>query len=220
MNSPVMVACVWVHAHVPYDLSYVTRLRRVVERFVDRPMAFVCLTDRPWEIPADIRSIPISHDSALKGWWAKIQLFNPALGFQGRVLYLDLDSLVIASLQPILDFPATFALAPHAGTFDPPGFETVKRFNSSVMVWNAGCEQASFLYRAWVPSKARRLWGDQDYIGEISPELPTMPLRWFPRISQEEGRPPFDPEAKIVLVKKPKNIEAAQRWPWFREAWA
>jgi hypothetical protein len=32
-------------------------------------------------------------------------------------------------------------------------------------------------------------------------------------------RPPWPKEAKVVLVKKPKNHEAVERWPWFEAMW-
>src|SRR5688500_17668854 len=104
------VACVWVDGHVPFTADYVTRLRAMVARWMDRPYEFVCLTDRPYQIPT-VDTIPVPPPIlAIKGWWSKIQLFNPAMPFTGRVLYLDLDTLIVGALAPILDFPSPFAL--------------------------------------------------------------------------------------------------------------
>jgi hypothetical protein len=211
------VVCVWVRGHVPFTAEYVTRLYGMVDRWIDRPFRFVCLTDRPEKLPSRISTVRIVPPRGCKAWWTKVQLFRPTTSIEGRVLYLDLDTLIVGPLAPILDYPAPFALAPHAGMFQgQDGLAVVKRFNSSVMVWNAG-EQAA-LYDSWTPIVAKRLFGDQDFIGEQCPEAAAMPAAWFPRISAVQ--PPFGPDAKVVLVKKPKNIEAAKRWPWFREAWA
>ncbi len=153
----------------------------------------------------------------IKGWWSKIHLFSPVSALAGRVLYLDLDTLVVGPLGPILDFPAPFALIPDAGSFKPQdGKKVVKRFNSSVMVWDAGCNRA--LFDAWTPAVAARLWGDQDWIGQQMPDAAKMPLEWFPRLSQVTG-PPFAEAAKVILAKKPKNHIAAERLPWFRPLW-
>lgn len=213
------VACVWVSGHVRYSADYVIKLRSMVERFLPRPFQFVCLTDRPWLLPSDLRTIPIGLDPHLKGWWAKLELFAPRREWPGRVLYLDLDTLVVNDLQQIVDFPAVFALAPDGkSAFAPRTHTVVKRFNSSVMVWD-GSSQTE-LYERWRENPQRiaaKYWGDQDVIGAWCPDAVAMPLTWFPRIS--EGQPPFRPDAKVVLMKRPKNEEAAKQWPWMREAW-
>lgn len=211
------VACVWVSANVPYRLVYVQRLRSMVERWMDRPYRFVCLTDRPWRVP-DVATIPVPTPQPLAGWWSKVELFNRAHAFGDRVLYLDLDTLIVAPLAPLIDYPSPFALVPHAGTFTGKDGKTiVPRFNSSVMVWDRGVPDR--LHAAWTPAVAERLWGDQDWIGERMPQADTMPAAWFPRLSDLHGEPP-PPEARVVLAKKPKCEQAAQRWPWVREVWA
>lgn len=212
------IACVWVNGNVAYPLDYVTRLESMARRVVGAGFRFVCLTDRPWLLPAHIESIPIARPVRLAGWWKKIELFNPAYAFVGRVLYLDLDTLIVNSLEDIITFPAPFALAPHAGAFEGRhGKTVVKRFNSSVMVWDAGTCDA--LFEDWRRDVADRLWGDQDWIGERRPDAAAMPATWFPRLSSISALP-YPAGARVVLCKKPKNVEAAARWPWFREAWA
>lgn len=211
------VVCVWVNGHVPFTVEYVTKLEAMARRYLARPFEFICLTDRPWKVPEHIRTIPIQLRKGLKGWWAKLEVFAPNR-FHGRVLYLDLDSLIVAPLDPIVDYPAPLALVPHAGTFNgKDGLAVVKRFNSSVMVWDA--ETVPPLLVRWTPDVAKRLHGDQDFIGEQCPTAATFPATWFPRLSEIEG-PPFPPDVKVILAKVPKNTIAAKRWPWFREAWA
>lgn len=211
------IACVWVRGHVPFTATYVTRLYAMVSRWMDRPFRFVCLTDRPRVVPDIIEPIEVQPPPGCFAWWTKVQLFNPSLPLTGRVLYLDLDTLVVGALGPIVDYPAPFALVPDAGTFQTRnGLGLVKRFNSSVMVWNAG-EQAD-LYRKWNVRVADRLHGDQDWIGEQVPDAAKMPLAWFPRLSELSG-PPLPTEARVILAKKPKNDVAAKKWPWVRELW-
>jgi hypothetical protein len=83
------------------------------------------------------------------------------------------------------------------------------------MVWNAGA--AAKIFTMWSRDSADRLWGDQDWIGEVMPSAVTMPIKWFPRLS--EARPPWPEETKVVLCKKPKNADAAKQFPWFDQAW-
>ena len=211
------VACVWVAANVPYSVEYVANLRAMVAKHLPARHEFVCLTDRPWLLPDGVRGIPVKSPAPLPGWWSKLQLFDAALPLSGRVLYLDLDTLVVADLTPLVEHPARLVLAPHGGTFRGRyGRLVVPRFNSSVMCFHGGEERD--LWESWSPAQAERLWGDQDWIGERRPYGATFPAAWVPRLS-EVGGPPFAPEVKVVLSKKPKNHEAALRWPWFDRLW-
>lgn len=209
----ITVACCWVRANVPYGLEYVTNLRAMVSKHLQRKHRFVALTDHPEWIPRGIEPIAITHDRKIFGWWAKAELFKRDLG--DRVLYLDLDTVVVNALDPIVDFPADFALLPDAGTFKPKtSHRVVKRFNSSVMVWNKGIPPVI----EDVPSWAATYWGDQDALGLLAPWAQTMPAEWFPRLSSLKGEKP-GPEAKVVLCKVPKNNIAADLYPWVGEAW-
>lgn len=213
------VACVFVQGHVPFTSEYVIRLASMVRRWMDRPYRFVCLTDKktPEPFGPGIEAIQIPWSREFYGWWAKISLFRADIGLTGRVLYLDLDTLVVNALAPILDFPAPFALVPHSGKFEGMnGRAVVKRFNSSVMAFDA--REQSHIAEQWSPDVAARLHGDQDWIGEISTDAATMPLEWFPRISEIRNAA-LPASAKVVLCKSPKNVKAANLYPWVKQAW-
>ena len=225
--TPLTVACVFVSsdgpAEFPYTADYVGRLLDMVIRWCDRPFRFVCLTDRPQGLPPGVEPLAVGK---LPGFapWTKLELFNPARRWTGRVLYLDLDTLIVAPLTPLIDAPAPFAI-----TADPPerhkprlhdayGREIVRRFNSSVMVWDGGSQTDLYLDFVRQPGVVDRLSGDQDWIGLRRPHAHALPRAWFPRMSELRGQPPAPP-AKVVLVKVPKNQHAARQWPWFRQLW-
>ncbi len=213
------IAAVWVRGHVPYTSDYVRRLASMVRRSTSRAYRFVCFTDRPGQMPDDVEPKTIVPFINCAGWWNKLFLFNPSNGLSGRVVYLDLDSLIVGSLDPIIDFPAPFALLADGGSSFKPkdGKVVIKRFNSSVMAFDAGVHPE--LFTTWSPDVAERLHGDQDFIAELVPDAATFPVSWCPRLSQVSG-PPWSVDVKIILSKVPKNHVAAARWPWFREAWA
>lgn len=216
-SKELTVACVLVRGNVNYTVEYVERLHAMCRRYIDRPFEFACLTDQPRAMPQSVRAVPILKHASLKGWWAKVGLFKPDR-FTGRVLYLDLDTLLLGPLDEIIDYPEPFALVPDAGTFNgSEGLRVVKRYNSSVMVWDAQTEGLSSLYTDWRPDVAQRLWGDQDWIGEHYPHAATMPLSWFPRLSTNPQHWPTT--AKVVLCKVPKNVVARELWPWFAAKW-
>lgn len=219
------IICVLVKANVPYTMEYVERLQSMVLRHLGRPHKFVVLTDDPFSVPAGVHTaikIP-TPPKGQGGWWSKLQIFNPALGLSGKAIYLDLDVLLTQNLDAIVDFPQPMALIPHAGTFNGrKGLRVVKRYNSSVIKFNLG--EHPELFEQFNIGVTRRLWGDQDWIAERLPDLPTMPLDWFPRLSElltgdASSEPPDFGEAKVVLCKRPKNADAAAKWPWFNEMW-
>lgn len=212
----ITVVCVLVRGHVAFTPEYVTRLKSMVNRLI--PTAkFVCLTDDPDNLPKHVDTIKILPPRGIFAWWSKVQLFNPRLGLSGRLFYLDLDVLLVGDLNSVIGYPAVFSLAPDgAPGFQPKGArKVVKRFNSSVMLWNAG--EHAHLYEDWHPRVADRLWGDQDWIGEQSEIGAAMPAEWFPRLSEVQF--PWPSEARVILCKKPKNAEAARRWDWFDKEW-
>src|SRR5258708_2001320 len=101
-KDKMIVACVWVQANVPFHADYVTRLRSMTRRSCPEPHRFVCLTDRPEALPADMETIKIARRGNEMGWWSKLELFNPAhLDTFGRdgILYLDLDVLIVGALD-------------------------------------------------------------------------------------------------------------------------
>jgi hypothetical protein len=214
------VACLLVKPY--YSPEYVRRLKTMVEWHVDRPCRFVCLTDQPKAMPAGVRAIPVRAFRECFEFWTKLEIFNPKRGFTGRMLYLDLDVLIVSSLAPIIDYPASFAIAagphwhnPKAPTRDGQKRHIFGKFNASVIVWNGG--EQTHLFAEWTHNATTRLQTDQDWYAERSPDAERMPLEWFPRISQVQ--PPWAPEAKVILCKKPKNHQAVEQWPWFDAMW-
>ena len=232
----ITICCVFVRGYVrdfrECGPRYVQSLASMVKRYMDRPYRFICLTDYEGRLyGSNLKTIRIPSAPGIGKrmspnypcgdkvfpWWQKLHCFNAAHEFSGRMLYLDLDTLIVAPLAPIIDYPSTFALVPHAGDFNGRfRMRVVKKFNSSVMVWDAGVNDS--LFSEWKPHVAIDLHGDQDWIGQQAPNADAMPLKWFPRIS-ELGMDGPTPDAKVVLMKNPKNTIASEWYSWVREAW-
>jgi hypothetical protein len=223
--TPLTVACLYVRGEYPYAVDYVRRLHAMVARWIDRPFRMVCLTDQPSLMPGSVEPIPITKFENCFAYWNKLQLFSPVRRWSflrgQRVLYLDLDTLVVAPLAPIIDVPAPFALTadpvrPGQRTRDRYNRQIIRRFNSSVMVFDGGTHID--LYNEWTPTVAQRLSGDQDWIGERVPKATALPRAWFPRLS-EVVSPPFHPDVKVILTKHPKNHIAVHEYSWLEPLW-
>lgn len=96
----VTVACVF--SGDKFSADYVYNLKSAVERNTTVEHKFVCLTDKPL---SGIDTIPLKPGFA--GWWNKMQLFDGRL--MGRIVYLDLDTLIIGNIDWLLNYKGVFA---------------------------------------------------------------------------------------------------------------
>jgi len=217
------VVCLWIKGkgERAYTVEYVERLRNMVARHLSLSHRFVCMTDTPDLLPDGVEGLAVKRPRTLMPWWLKLKLFCGGMGWTGRLLYLDLDVLVVGSLDDIATFPAPFALLPDmapnfAGSARAPWLKVIHRYNSSVMIHDAGARPQ--LWSDWNVSVAYRLRSDQDWIAERCPDETTLPPEWFGRLKSTTA-PPFDPALKILLAIKLKNAAAEATLPWFRDYW-
>lgn len=199
-----------------YNETWVQKLKRMVSVKLAIPHRFVCLSNVT--IPG-VETIPLKHD--WPGWWSKIELFRPGL-FDGRVLYLDLDMVIVKELSEIVYFDSPFAIM---GVKPEPmkerdGKVVFTKHNSSVMIWDAN-EDASLIYADFHPSMMEVFWGDQDYITYRVRCLDSLPREWIKKLRTLEFGVP-DEEVKIVLCmfgRKGKNEAAIKKYKWVKELW-
>lgn len=98
-----------------YGSEYVNNLREGVRRHLDRPHRFVCFTDDPMGLSPDIEAfalpalgLPTGHQDKR---WQKLALFRRELeNLQGTSLFLDLDLVIVDSLEPFFDHPGEFLI--------------------------------------------------------------------------------------------------------------
>ena len=159
------VACVDAGNYLGRGREYVEKLRRMVARHLSLPHVFTCLTDYGpvGNEHGDAPTFFIALPPGLRGWWNKIVLFRPGL-FEGRVLYLDLDSVITGPLDPL-------AAAKGILHLDRWGWDR-KVYGSGVMVFDAG-EHAD-IWEKFTPEVPRKFEGDQDFITSLGgwPALP------------------------------------------------
>jgi lipopolysaccharide biosynthesis glycosyltransferase len=183
-----------------YNNEWVNKLYRGVKRNYTKPFNFFCLSN----IETDVMTIPLEHD--WKGWWSKVELFRPNL-FQGPVLYLDLDIIILKNFEKLisnLDSKKFYMLEGQSKTNTP---------NSSIMYWNG---DYSFIYKdflkniAEIQSKYNKgvKLGDQgfiydkinnvSYINSIYPEFFSWKHPTHPKI--------IDTAAFCIFIGKEKPI--------------
>lgn len=214
-----------------YTPMWVERLKSMVERNLQERHRFVCLSN----IDVPCERIPLKR--GWPGWWAKMELFDPHNGLEGRILYLDLDVVITGRLEPFFDYESPFALV-KAWQITSPKIKAQKwivpRYNSSVMVWSTPYQERLFtsfseknirFFRgdqdfigAHISNgKGQDFRSDQDWIGTVMLDANTLPQGWVTKLRYCPDGPP--PGCKVVLVMPGKNEAASLRHEWVRKLW-
>lgn len=97
-----------------YGPEWVNRLYAMVKRNTTWNVRFVCFTDDRAGIRPEVETLPIPSvrlDAALGKRWPKLGLFTDTLGgLTGMTLYLDLDLVILDSLDPLFELPGQFCI--------------------------------------------------------------------------------------------------------------
>ncbi|KKN37869.1 hypothetical protein LCGC14_0759110 [marine sediment metagenome] len=154
-----------------YGPEYVNILQAMVKRNLSLPHRFICFTDNNTGLNPDVETFPLT-ETDLEGWWHKVTLFKSDLfGLTGRTLYLDLDVVIIDSIDCFFDYDDRFVIIKdwnsRASVF----------YNSSVFLYDAG--KLSFVWDNFSKEKVRRLGGgDQIWITQQIPDATIWPKTW------------------------------------------
>lgn len=120
-----------------YGADYVNKLNAMARRALGPGgvAAFICFTEDGGGLDPTVEVRPLAHRDDWEGWWFKAQLFSRSAGLSGRVLYLDLDTVLVGSLAPLRTYEGRFATLSTAGFDAEEGF--VDGYNTSVILWDA-----------------------------------------------------------------------------------
>jgi len=216
--SGLIVACV--RTGVAYPFDYVVKLRNMVARHMPREYELVCLTDQP-DRCADVTFIAIK-EVGLHGWSAKMILFEQSWRGHAKVIYCDLDSVLIGNLAPLADVPGELAICESftrlAGNKAYPC-----KFNSSVMVIGPG--MAGFVWDAFERRRNDLLerharYGDQACIEQLAPDAAFLqrlvPKDFFFNYRHlTMHKPKHSAIVNFGGARKPHNCPI----PWVAEEW-
>jgi hypothetical protein len=153
-------------------------LQRQVARHLSMPHEFVVVTDRPEAFADDsaIRAVPIDWTTHVPGTcFVRLFTFNPrardVLG--DRVLQLDLDTVIVGDLTPIVDRDESLVLwrNPRKWLLTYPEVGYAKKlswFNGAVMLHSPGT--MCVIWQSFDPAHARDdQWLISDYAGKDNP---------------------------------------------------
>jgi hypothetical protein len=210
-----MLTVVCVRQGTKYGPEYVRKLYAMVARQIKLGTEgrFVCFTDQPEDLGPHILTKPLPE--GLEGWWCKLWLFRAALFPEGdRILYFDLDTVIVGDLDPIAAYDGEFAIL--RDFYRPDGLQ------SAVMAWRSGF--GAHIWQRWVKAYRPKLaGGDQEWIERMMREhKPDILQDIYPGLfcSFKIHCHPFPPEGTSVVVfhgePRPHNCEV----PWVKAMWS
>jgi len=182
----------------------VDRLKRTVDKWIDRPYDFYVLTNCPTSFDG-MKTISLKHN--WPGWWSKVELHRPSL-IEGRTLYLDLDSHVVSNLGPILDYPGNLVMFNtrfYRVRKNEECWKIVTRYQAAVMLFDPG--STSFIYDRFLKDPEYYMLkyrSDQDLMGEWIPKQPTFPNKWLMKMGQLKQRRNL--KETIIVTGQPKTM--------------
>jgi hypothetical protein len=211
------VACVWIKSPMYNDVSWVVKLKNMVDRYVgctSWPYRFVCITDQVGKLwGEDIGGIELVRPELVPpvgypNWWYKLNVFNLKAD---KVLYFDLDVVILGSLHDMVHFPSDFVTAPSSGM-------PMKNhdFNSSVMMFRPEGESAQYVRSLLRKVPYGKHKGDQQWLSNLKMRVDLFPSQWVSKYypGKAPGRP--KPGTKVsLLIQGGKNqalLDAGHSW--------
>lgn len=155
------IVCINAGDYLGRGVEYTNILADMISRNISDKVEykFVCFTDTPQGIDADVDIRPLPVDG-LDGWWNKISLFKEGLFRDGdRILYFDLDTVITSGLDEIIKYDGEFAIL--RDFFHQDGFQ------SSVMAWGANTH--THIWEQWLKAGMPKTnEGDQAWIEKMT----------------------------------------------------
>lgn len=151
------IVCVNADNYLGHGVEYVNILADMVARNISKEITykFICFTNSSGEYDSEIDGRPLPIDG-LDGWWNKLALFKDGLFPDGdRILYLDLDTVIVSGLDEIIKYKGEFAIL--EDFYRPGGMQ------SSVMTWKANTQ--GYMWDKWIENgMPKDGGGDQKWI--------------------------------------------------------
>lgn len=221
---------------VKYGPEFVNILRAMVERNLSFPHRFICFTEKSTGLRNDIEVMPLTEN--LTGWWHKVTLFKPTLfDLTGRTLYLDLDVVIVNSLDPMFKREEKFSIIEDWNYSRRHAREDKNKimYNSSVFMYDIGAHPSIWNEFSKDPITISRTFpGDQDWITKQHPNASIWPNGWcrsfkwgyhYKEMAYDFSGG-FNDETKIVVFHgSPNPPDAIPGWnryppsPWIADYW-
>jgi len=128
-----------------YPADYVNVLYNASRKAMRGAFRFICLTDRTEGLLPDIEALPIPDVGLAPGeWfkggvWPKLGIYDRHFhGLKGRVVFIDLDMVVLSDLDAFFDVPGPFVGIDGGPRWGRPGSTAQPELCSALVAYDIG----------------------------------------------------------------------------------
>jgi hypothetical protein len=201
-----LVATLACHNYRKRQAEYVNNLFRACNKHITTPFAFVCFTDDAAGFDPGVEVIHLPGKKVAWGWWNKLYALGGGVLPKGeRVLFVDLDTLILRNIDD---------LAAYQGPFAGLGCARSNRlFSSGIMAWEAGTQD--HVWDEWLKAGKPILGsGDDEWINKVCPHAHRLQHK-FPGLYQYKYHrcaqaPP--PGARIIYYAREPKPDNCGGW--------
>jgi hypothetical protein len=128
-----------------YPADYVNVLYNATRKAMRGPFRFLCLTDRAEGLQQGIEVLPIpdlgleQREWFVGGVWPKLGIYDRQFhGLKGRILFVDLDMVVLRDLDAFFDIPGRFVGIDAGPRWGRPGSTAPQQLGSALVAFDIG----------------------------------------------------------------------------------
>jgi len=219
-GDKIAVVCV-LRSGGDFNPKDVVNLKNMLDKNISIPYEFYCLTDLVgvnWDA-GTFNLLPLVYN--YRGWWSKMELFRPDLFEENRVVFFDLDTIIVGNIDDLLLRNENFiGLKP----FNPIRSKWNGYVASAIMGWrNNGFY--NFLFSKFDYDSHTRLFrGDQDYLSWVFRENDLAFSFWQDLVGgiysykRHVRRNGLQDDARIICFHgKPRPNQVNEKW--IKEVW-
>jgi len=221
-----------VYTGTKYNINHVNVLYNMVERNLSQPFNFYCLTNNQGQkFHKNIKLLDVP-EPVMENWWNKMHLYNKKLNIEGNILYMDLDVVVISSLDEFFINYSDDKLCVIRDFGQP-----TSTINSSVLRYNL--KHHHFIWDTYIKDKQKYdgLHGDQNVLTDMIyshekrvflPDEWTYSFKWPTRGKPKQYQKykpedhPLKKNAKICVFHGHPNPDYAMQYDsgkWIKDYW-
>jgi hypothetical protein len=232
-----------------YGPEYVNRLYAMVRRHLSGDFQFICLTDDDTGIRPEVRCLPIPAlnlqlaPGQRDGAWKKLTTFEADLhGLRGTALFLDVDVVIVGSLDAFFEQPGEFLIIHDYPRFWRFGQRITG--NSSVYRFELGAHADVLTYfRSHMSEVQANFRNEQAFLSKFlhkQGKLAYWPSGWCPSFKYDSiptwpsnyWREPLIPEGARIMIfhgecnppdalagRRNKRMHFIRPAPWVDQHW-
>jgi len=202
-----------------YDARYANIFVDMVDRCLNYPHDFVCVTDIPEGINKKVKIVPLPRDMLLpRSRFPKLLIFHPeAESIFGKLIWsFDLDTVLVKKLDPLLDRMDERGIV----LWQNPNWGLPKRtrYNSSTVLLKAGTKPHIWNnYKKGIEKRDDQDWMTKNLADDEACWTGEDGIYWSENIKNS-----LPANARIVTFagKRGPSVKAEQEiHPWIKDYW-